>query len=202
MAGTAGVVLGLVAWVRHLERAGALRWEAGWLTDFATVGPGFANAVWLDAPGSWVMLIPLVTAGAILAVRRNAPIRALTLLLSFFGVDLVIGAGWLAWSRPRPDVIAGGIAAPGLQSFPSGHMGQAMAVYGMLAFLWIRATPAWGERAMAAGVMLMVVGAVAAARLRMGAHWPTDVLAGILIGALWAACLALALRDAEARGGR
>ena len=42
------------------------------------------------------------------------------------------------------------------------------------------------------------VGAAVVARLRLGAHWPTDIAAAALLGTAWVAVLILALRRAEA----
>ena len=43
-------------------------------------------------------------------------------------------------------LIGDGIAAPGLHSFPSGHAALCVAVYGFLAYLWIRSSrSAWAS---------------------------------------------------------
>lgn len=196
------MVLLLDLWVRGLQNAGRLAWEAGWLRWFEGAGPSFAHAVWMDSLGNSVILIPLVLATAMAAAYLGAPLRALTVLACFFGVDIIIGTGWLAWDRARPDFIAGGIAAPALHSFPSGHMGQVTAAFGMWVWLWIRATPSRSERVFAVLMVPVAAAIVAAARLRLGAHWPTDILAGTLAGGVWLAVCITALRRAEARGGR
>jgi membrane-associated phospholipid phosphatase len=196
------IVLLLDVWVRRLQEAGRLSWEADWLRWFEGAGPSFAHAVWMDSLGNSVILIPLVLATAMAAAYLGAPLRALAVLACFFGVDVIIGTGWLAWNRARPDFIAGGIAAPALHSFPSGHMGQVVAAFGMWAWLWMRATPSRSERVLAVLMVPVMALIVAAARLRLGAHWPTDILAGSLAGAVWLAVCIVALRRAEARGGR
>jgi undecaprenyl-diphosphatase len=76
-------------------------------------------------------------------------------------------------------------AAPPTSSFPSGHTAAAMALYGGIAVmgLWI-----WGHRTatrIAAGVLFLVPVYVALSRLYRGMHYPTDVLAGALLGGLW-----------------
>jgi membrane-associated phospholipid phosphatase len=111
---------------------------------------------------------------------------------------VVLWAGWLLWGRARPDLVAGGIAAPGLHSFPSGHILHTVAVYGFLAYLWCRATSSWAERALVVILYLAFNLAVAVARLVLGAHWPSDTLAGALIGLVWLLVGIVALRRAEA----
>ncbi len=196
------LVLGLDLWVSRLQSAGRLAWEADWLRWFEGAGPSFAHAVWMDSLGNSVVLIPLIILTAMLAGWEHRPLRAMTVLACYFGVDLIVGLGWMAWDRARPDLIAGGIAAPALHSFPSGHMAQVMAAFGIWAWLWMRATPSRSERVLAALTVPMAAAIVAAARLRLGAHWPTDILAGTAVGAAWLAVCILALRRAEARGGR
>jgi undecaprenyl-diphosphatase len=88
--------------------------------------------------------------------------------------------------RPRPPVHHLDVAPP-TSSFPSGHTGAAVAVYGCLAVVLWRYLSSRTLAAVAAAVLLLVPFAVGASRLYRGMHYPTDVLAGALGGAAWLA---------------
>lgn len=197
-----GLALLACAWARGMERADGLAWEADVLRAIERSGPSFSAAIFMEPLGNALLLLPMLFGVAAAAVWGGRPLRALTALSSFFLADVVVGLGWLAWNRPRPDLIAGGLAAPGLHSFPSGHVAQAAATYGILVYLWMTNTRSGLERVFAALCWIGAVGCVAVARMRLGAHWPTDVLAGAALGAAWLAVCILALRRAEAAGGR
>jgi membrane-associated phospholipid phosphatase len=84
--------------------------------------------------------------------------------------------------RPRPPVK---ILDPGLDpthSFPSGHTGAAIAVYGLVVVLvWTYARRArWWVTP-----LLLIPPLVAVARLYEGAHHLSDVLASVLYGSVW-----------------
>jgi membrane-associated phospholipid phosphatase len=81
-----------------------------------------------------------------------------------------------------------------LRAFPSGHMGTAIPLYGLLTWLWLRRTTDRAERAAGAGLVLLLVVIVAASRIVLGAHWPSDLAAGAAIGASWLAVIVSALR--------
>jgi undecaprenyl-diphosphatase len=106
------------------------------------------------------------------------------------------------WNRQRPKLIADGIAAPGLHSFPSGHVALMLSVYGMLAWLWWRASRSAAERVVIVVLLAALLGVTGWARVRLGAHWPSDILAGYAAGAAWLAAVLVAQRRAEAAGGR
>ena len=89
--------------------------------------------------------------GVVLALRAGRPLTALVLVLAFAGADLSVRLGWSLWGRPRPDLVFGGEAAPGFHAFPSGHSGKTVVVWGLLAVLWIRASPSTGERRLVGG---------------------------------------------------
>ncbi len=96
------------------------------------------------------------------------------------------------FDRPRPRLFAWGTHAL-TTSFPSGHAMSAAAVYGTVALLAARLTPrrrARGAVVAAAGAVVLLV---AFSRLYLGVHYPTDVLAGLLVGGAWAAFCAAAL---------
>ncbi|MEU9003027.1 diacylglycerol kinase family protein [Streptomyces sp. NPDC048551] len=85
-------------------------------------------------------------------------------------------------ARPRPAVprLDG---APPTSSFPSGHVGASLALYGGLAVLaFLRMRGPW--RHAVAGVLLLIPLAVGMSRMYRGMHHPSDVAGGLLNGAL------------------
>ena len=109
---------------------------------------------------------------------------------------LLVGVGWWlrrrTW-RPRPPlgILLKPVTGP---SFPSGHATQAVAVYGMLAALLTAATPSWARKVTAWAAAVVIVGVVAVSRLYLGAHWLTDVLGGLALGAAWLFALLTSVR--------
>lgn len=104
-----------------------------------------------------------------------------------------------AFDRPRPDIVSHGSMVY-TASFPSGHSLMAAVVYLTLAALLARALV---RPALKAYVMFLAIAAtlmVGLSRIYLGVHWPTDVLAGWLVGAGWALLCALVARWLEQRG--
>lgn len=198
----AAMALLACVWVRGMADSGALAWEADALRAIERGKLSFSSAIFLEPLGNALLLLPILFGVGSVAVWSGRPLRALTVVGAFFLADVVVGLGWLTWNRPRPDLIAGGVAAPGLHSFPSGHVAQAAAAYGIVIYLWIMNTRSSLERVFAVLTWVAVVSAVGLARLRLGAHWPSDVVAGAVIGTAWLTVSIIALRRAEALGGR
>jgi len=90
--------------------------------------------------------------------------------------------------RPRPPA-AEAIGHWTGFTFPSGHATHATAVYGMLAWLAAATTPRWGRKVTGWTAAVVVCGLVGVSRLYLGAHWLTDVLGGLALGAAWLAGL-------------
>jgi undecaprenyl-diphosphatase len=197
------VMLALCWWARRMDAAGRLAWETEMLERIAASNLlSFSSALWAESPGNSVFMIPVVLAAALLCAWLRRPLRTMAVLMSFFIIDLVVLLGWTVWNRDRPDLVEGGIAAPGFHSFPSGHVAQMVASYGLFTWLWVRRSRSWIERILAVALHLTVTAVVAYSRLRLGAHWPTDIVAGAIVGAVWLVFLVIALHRAEAAGGR
>lgn len=193
----------LVFVTRALEDAGVLQWEPAFVTAFEKDAPfSFSWAIWVESPGNGVVLWPLVFLSAGIAAWRRRTLLALTILCGFVLLDAAVLLGWKMWARARPDLVAGGVASASesFSAFPSGHVSQTVVVYGLLVALWLRRTNIRAERVFGCLVLALITCAVAAGRLRLGAHWPTDILGGAIIGGCWLAVLLRALRHGE-KGG-
>ena len=145
----------------------------------------YQNAVLLESFGNLVYMIPLTVACALASARRRKPLLAIGFVASYVLARPIVALGWWIWDRGRPTQILDGKLAPPLHSFPSGHVALALSVYGILAFLWIRASKSWLERATAVVLLLALVSITGIARVRLGTHWPSDIIAGFVIGVAW-----------------
>jgi membrane-associated phospholipid phosphatase len=149
-----------------------------------------AKAVtWLGS--SWVV-VPLAAVCCIALLRAGLPREALAMAVSLGGAILLWHAVKLLVGRPRPTVEH--LAAVGGSSFPSGHATQASAFW-LSAVFALRRTGAGSRAVLVAAVLAcIVVAAVAFSRVYLGVHYPSDVVAGVLLGGGWAAvtwrCLA------------
>ena len=193
-----GLMAGLVWAARSLEESGALSWERDALHWLETNWPfSLVVTLWAEIPGHSLVLWCLLGFAAGWAAWARRPLRALSLVLGYVSVKLIVLVGWLLWERPRPTIILDGLMAPGFNSFPSGHAAQTLFVYGLLASFWIRASRSRSERFLAASAVLLVEIVVMVGRLRVGAHWPSDMIAGVIIGGAWLAVVLMALRKAD-----
>jgi membrane-associated phospholipid phosphatase len=171
------------------------QWEAGLLPSLIDALPiGYSMAVFFESPGNGVITLPLTVACAVFHARRHRPLEAVAVLASSLLAAVVVGIGWAAWPRDRPGFIYPDVPDGTLRAFPSGHMGTAIPLYGVLGWLWLRGTTSRAERAAGAALVLLLITTVAASRIVLSAHWPSDVAAGAAIGASWLAVIVAALR--------
>jgi len=82
--------------------------------------------------------------------------------------------------RPVPDLYSGW----GTFSFPSGHATVNIVMWGFLAFLATREMKPIGRRIFIA-LTVGLISLIAISRLYLGAHWFSDVSAGLAFGAAW-----------------
>ncbi len=128
------------------------------------------------------VLTAVVAVGVFLAVRRLR--EPLFLVAAVAGEVLTFLAVTSIVDRHRPAVVRLD-ASPPTSSFPSGHTAAAVCVYGGIALL----CGVLIRRRNVRRLMWVVAGAlpvlVAVGRLYRGMHFPTDVLAGGVLGVLW-----------------
>ena len=96
----------------------------------------------------------------------------------------------LYFNRERPDVFEWGTHAAS-SSFPSGHAMSATVVYGTVAYLLARLQKHVWSRAITLVAAVIMIALICLTRLYLGVHYPSDVLAGIVIGLAWSGfCMA------------
>jgi len=76
-------------------------------------------------------------------------------------------------------------------SFPSAHTSMSLAFYGFLALMIARELPVQ-RRWLPYSVAGLVVASIGFSRLYLGAHWFSDVLAGLSLGIIWVALMGIA----------
>jgi membrane-associated phospholipid phosphatase len=118
------------------------------------------------------------------------------------------GDGGLYWlgthldPRDRPPVHLMDSGLVPNHSFPSGHVGTAVAVYGAAALLLALRLRSTSLRRAAVVVLCAVPFVVAVARLYEGAHHLTDVGASLVYGAVWLTVVLVTVRPRARRRER
>jgi len=132
-----------------------------------------AAARWLDYGGKWVFLAPAM---ALLLLRSRAARRHWWLWCALLPVGGAVEQLFkFLVGRPRPRGVHWG--------FPSGHVTAATTFAVLLAYLLSRERPSPAVRTTLLVLAVALVGSVGFARMILNAHWPSDVLGGVLLGA-------------------
>jgi undecaprenyl-diphosphatase len=152
-------------------------------TNWGPLAATFPFFAYVGGPGARYMQLAAVV--VVLLLNRRAWLLLLASLaggLSYFLlVDLV--------HRPRPtiDQVIRVTDHPGGNSFPSGHIIFITLTVGVLMLaLGQRHLPKWA-RVIAWVISVAIVLVAGISRIYGGAHWPTDVIASVVIVAGWLA---------------
>jgi undecaprenyl-diphosphatase len=141
--------------------------------------------------GTGTVVIALVAVSGMFLWLSNHKYSAILLLVSTIGGIILNNLLKIGFGRPRPQVVDWGTHAVSL-SFPSGHAMSAAVVYGTIAYLAARLQRRRLHRALTLTAAVILIVLIAASRLYLGVHYPSDVFAGIIIGLAWAAfCMAM-----------
>ncbi len=151
--------------------------------------------LWMHVP---LMDVTWLANGPTIAAILSLTVFLLILMKRFWpdgGILAIAGlGGWgfvqlvkAVYHRPRPNY-----AVDTGYSFPSGHSFLSTVIYGMLAYYLTLNMERRAQRFIWCVAILMVL-MIGSSRVLLGAHYPSDVLAGFASGAAWLWCC-LALR--------
>jgi undecaprenyl-diphosphatase len=151
------------------------------------IGPSWLRGAALDmtALGSpFVLGLAVLAISGFLALQGSYRTAVFVLLASTGGslLNTLLKSGF---SRTRPTIVPHlrEVMSP---SFPSGHAMTSAAVYLTLGVLLMRLSERRMTKFYCIAVAMLLTGLVGVSRVYLGVHYPTDVLAGWIIGLSWA----------------
>ncbi len=137
---------------------------------------------WITLLGkSQVVLVFIGVTAAVLYLWQKRE-YIFPLFVSVVGSEAFTYLGKLAFHRPRPKLA---VYVEHSYSFPSGHATIAMAFYGFVGYLLIRAAGRWRSKVDLFFAAMVVIAAIGFSRLYLGVHYVSDVWSGYLVGAMW-----------------
>lgn len=155
----------------------------------------FAAVTWVGFPPQSNVIFGTVIAGMFLLGLRFEAVMTFFAAAGSAGLWLLI-ASFVGRPRPSPELVYVAEQIPA-GSFPSGHALNLTAIFGFLLYLiFVQAPPGWW-RPLVLVLLSVPILTIGVARVQAGAHWPSDVLGGYLLGGIW-----LALTIALYRWGR
>jgi undecaprenyl-diphosphatase len=133
--------------------------------------------------GNSLVVMLLAAAVAIALWRHGHPRAGLLVLLSLLSLPMnVLLKDWAVRPRPTADAVLILLPRVGM-SFPSGHAMGSTVVYGFLAALaWMRLPPSRLRTGLTSTLAALPL-PIGLSRIYVGAHWLSDVVAGIAAGA-------------------
>ena len=155
----------------------------------------------VTALGTGTVVISIVgVSGMFLWLTRHKYSAAL-LLFSTVGGIVVNNVLKLIFMRERPQVFEWAAHASS-SSFPSGHAMSAAIVYATVGYLAARLQKRRWARWLTLTFALVLIILICASRVYLGVHYPTDVLAGLVLGLAWAGFCMATLEAVQVLGAR
>ena len=146
----------------------------------------------ITALGGFTLLALISTAAVIGLLLYNKRRIAAVLAVAVIGAQLSSEFLKSFYDRARPDLVLHAVRVYS-QSFPSGHSTTAAATYFTLAAIVATLETSRRGKILAFSLAAAITIAVGISRIYLGVHWPSDVLAGWIVGGGWALAAWLAL---------
>jgi undecaprenyl-diphosphatase len=188
-------VAALVLWGVGLLVTGPYKnWVAGFDSNIRYFMRQIQSPMWtallltLTKLGSTIYLIIIgsIAGIAFLILRWFRPFILFVITMAGQAA-LHYGFKWLI-ARPRPSALINYHDVDG-SSFPSGHAIAAACMFGSVAWLVATRLDTSGLKVLIAIFACVLVFLIAMSRVYIGIHYPTDVVAGLVAGAIWTAAV-------------
>jgi len=144
----------------------------------------------ITALGTGTVVLMIVVIAGLFLTLSDRKYSAILLIVATSGGILLNGVLKLGFNRPRPSIFEPAVHAVS-SSFPSGHAMSSAIVYGTVAYLAARLHRRRWARWLVMAFAFVLIVLISFSRMYFGVHYPSDVIAGVLIGLAWAAfCMA------------
>lgn len=144
-----------------------------------------------------IVLFTVLVCGFLLLAGKT---RAFSFVIVAVGGGTLLSFGLKRlFARPRPGLVPH-LSDVITSSFPSGHSTLSAVVYLTLAALLARLVESRRQKLYLLGTALLLTFLVGVSRVVMGVHYPTDVLAGWMVGLAWSMACWSVMRMLQRRG--
>lgn len=147
--------------------------------------------LFFTALGNWPTTALLFLFFATLWIWQKRWFRVWMFFLTVAGSEAFAVLMKIFIARPRPDPV-GALLLETTYSFPSGHALIALSLYGFLAYIFLRERRHAVTRIIVFFLAVFVIAGVGISRIYLGVHWPSDVIGGYLLAAIWLTVIATA----------
>ncbi len=175
-------------------------WVRGGVNSFAD--PMLTKAmIAFSFIGDWpfLTLLGLAIFGFLLYIKWK---REAVIFMITNGGELMLNMGLKAvYQRARPEPLFE-YTVPSSYSFPSGHALGSFCFFSILAWIVVRNIENTGTRSLIWVGTAFLILAIGLSRIYLGVHYPSDVVAGYLVAAVWTLTVIFADRSLLKRGGK
>ena len=166
------------------------------------IGPAWITSVLLDLTslgGPTILGLVVLSVIGFLALQARYRTAFFIFVTAATG-EIVSYAMKSLFDRPRPTVVPH-LREAFSSSFPSGHAMQSAIIYLTLGAMLMRISEGRLTKIYCCTMAMLLTFLVGVSRVWLGVHYPTDVLAGWIIGLFWASLCWLAEQHYEVPAG-